>query len=241
MKIALLGYGKMGKAIEKIAISRNHQIPYRIGQDNAHLLSTLTPNTVDVAIEFSHPACAYHHIHTCLQKGIPTVAGTTGWLEQKESLEQYCQAQQGTFFYAPNFSLAAYVFFKLNALLAKYMAPYPDYAVHITETHHTTKQDKPSGTALQIAQDILERQPALQGWSLAECPIPHTIPITVHRLPEQVGTHAVAYSSPIESLSLQHTAWDRASFAQGVVQVAEWIPDKKGILTMDDFFEIQKT
>src|SRR5262245_22970995 len=150
MKLALLGYGKMGRAIEKIALARNHQISYRIGQGNTHLLSTLTPAVVDVAIEFSHPARAYHHIYTCLQKGIPVISGTTGWLEQKNVLDQYCQAQQGTFFYATNFSLGAYIFFKLNALLAQYMAPYPDYTAHITETHHTTKQDKPSGTALQI-------------------------------------------------------------------------------------------
>jgi 4-hydroxy-tetrahydrodipicolinate reductase len=164
MKIGLVGYGKMGKAIEQVALQRGHTVPYRISHRNRDCLKYLTQQSVDVAIEFSQPEAAYKNIYTCLQQGVPVIAGTTGWLDRKKEIEQYCREKNGTFFYATNFSLSVHIFFKLNSLLANYMDRCPDYEVSIEETHHTTKKDQPSGTAIQLAEGIIQNLNRKKRW-----------------------------------------------------------------------------
>jgi len=239
MKIALIGYGKMGKAIEQIALEKGHTIVYRLDHQDKEVLTQLTPQTVDVAIEFSQPEAAYNNIYTCLQQGIPIISGTTGWLTHQPAIEQYCRETQGTFFYAANFSLAVHIFFKLNALLAKYMNRLPGYTVSIEEAHHITKKDQPSGTAIQLAEDIIKNSTTKTKWINTATQEPDTVSIISQRISESPGTHIINYSSNLESLELKHTAHSRESFAQGVVLVAEWIQDKKGVLGMDDFLNLK--
>ncbi|MHB9147746.1 MAG: 4-hydroxy-tetrahydrodipicolinate reductase [Candidatus Amoebophilus sp.] len=239
MKIALIGYGKMGKAIEQIALQRKHHITYRIDYQSESLIKQLTPETVDLAIEFSQPEAAYNNIYTCLQQGIPVISGTTGWLTHQPAIEQYCQETQGTFFYAANFSLAVQILFKLNALLAKYMNYLPGYTVSIEEIHHITKKDQPSGTSIQLAEDIIKNSATKTKWINTAMQEPDAVSIISQRISESPGTHIINYSSNLESLELKHTAHSRESFAQGVVLVAEWIQGKKGMLGMDDFLNLE--
>jgi 4-hydroxy-tetrahydrodipicolinate reductase len=239
MKIALIGYGKMGKAIEQIALQRDHQITYRIDCEDKSLLTQLNPQIVDVAIEFSQPEAAYNNIYTCLQQGIAVISGTTGWLTHQRAIEQYCQEVKGTFFYAANFSLAVQILFKLNALLAKYMNRLPSYAVSIEETHHITKKDQPSGTAIHLAEDIIKYGFTKTKWINAATQEADTVSIISQRIDESLGTHIINYSSNLESLELKHIAHSRQSFAQGVILVAEWIKGKKGVLGMDDFLNFE--
>lgn len=238
MRIALIGYGKMGKAIEKIAVARGHTISCAIQRDNAAKVSNLDRAEIDLVIEFSTPALAYQHVYSCLEKRLPVLCGTTGWVEQKAELDQYCLDQGGTFFYSTNFSLSVQVFFKVNEMLARYMTFFPDYQVKVEETHHLSKKDQPSGTALEIAKEIIKNRKGFQGWSLADEAIGDTLPIACHRVGEAVGSHKVTYESGREILSLEHISLDRMSFAYGVMQVAEWMyPGQQGVLTMDDFLK----
>jgi 4-hydroxy-tetrahydrodipicolinate reductase len=239
MKIALIGYGKMGKAIQQIALRRGHHITYRIDYQDKSLLTQLSPQSVDIAIEFSQPEAAYNNIYTCLQQSIPIISGTTGWLIHKPAIEQYCQEMQGTFFYAANFSLAVQLLFKLNTLLAKYMNRLSDYAVSIEETHHITKKDQPSGTSIQLAEDIIKNLPIKTKWTNTATEAPDTVGIISQRISDSLGTHIINYSSNLESLEIKHTAHSRASFAQGVILVAEWIQGRKGVLGMDDFLNFE--
>lgn len=239
MKIALIGYGKMGKAIEQIALQKKYTIAYQVDYQNKSLVTQLTPQTVDIAIEFSQPEAAYGNIYTCLQQGIPVISGTTGWLTHKPAIEKYCQEKHGTFFYAANFSLSVQILFKLNTLLAKYMNHLPDYAVSIEETHHITKKDHPSGTSIQLAEDIIKNLPTKTKWINAATQDTDTVGIVSQRISESLGTHIINYSSNLESLELKHTAHSRESFAQGVILVAEWIRGKKGVLGMDDFLNFE--
>ncbi|OJW68407.1 MAG: 4-hydroxy-tetrahydrodipicolinate reductase [Candidatus Amoebophilus sp. 36-38] len=239
MRIGLVGYGKMGKAIEQIALQRGHTVSYRINHSNRDCLKYLTNQSVDVAIEFSQPEAAYENIYTCLQQGIPVIAGTTGWLDRKKEIEQYCYEKNGTFFYAPNFSLSVHIFFKLNVLLAKYMNRCPDYEVRIEETHHTTKKDQPSGTAIQLADGIIQNLNRKKGWINTPTQEVDTVGIVSHRVPESTGTHVVEYNSKLDTLEIKHIAHSRESFAQGVLLVAEWIRGKKGVLDMDDFMKFE--
>ncbi len=235
MKIGLIGYGKMGKAIERIALQRNHIVAWQIGSKDAGLLHTLHPKSVDVAIEFSQPEAAYLNVYTCLQQGIPVICGTTGWLERKPAIEHYCQEQGGTFFYATNFSLAMQLFFRLNELLALYMNPYPEFQVTLEETHDVTKKDQPSGTAIQLAESIIKNLNRKTNWVNTSTTEPSQIAIVSHRIPHTMGTHVVQYSSSLEELSIKHVTKNRDSLAQGVVLVAEWMQGRKGILGMEDF------
>lgn len=237
MKLALIGYGKMGKAIADIAIQRGHEIAQIIGSTNSDSLAHMNPQAVDVALEFSEPAAAYHNIHQCLSQGIPVISGTTGWLQHQKDIEQYCRAQGGTFFYATNFSIGAHIFFKLNQLLAKMMSQQEDYRVSIEEIHHTSKKDAPSGTAITLAEGILQQISSKKQWINESSDQEDTIPIYSRRLPDVAGTHMVTYASPVDTISIQHTAHSRQGFALGAILVAEWLHTqrKKGVLGIDDF------
>lgn len=235
MRILLIGYGKMGKAIEKIAIERGHSIAGAIDADNSGLLQKLTKADVDVAIEFSQPATAFDNIATCIKNGIPVISGTTGWIDRLDEIKSYCEAQNGTFLYASNYSLGVNLFFKLNSFLAKMMTPYNEYNIGMEEIHHTQKLDAPSGTAITLAQDIIKENAAYSTWHEGEYAAQGQLPIKSLRIDQVPGTHSVTYESPIDSIEIKHTAHSRTGFALGAVLVAEWISDKKGVQTMDDF------
>lgn len=238
MNILLLGYGKMGKAIEQEALQRGHQIVHKIDVDNQADLATLDSTTIDVAIEFSQPQAAYDNIRQCLSKGISVISGTTGWLAQKEELEAYCQAQQGTFFYASNFSIGMNIFSKINAFLAQLMDQRPEYKVTLEEVHHLEKKDAPSGTAITLAEGIIQNLHHKKDWQLAPVQQADSLEIVAKREKDVPGTHTVTYTAPVDTLELKHTAHSRAGFALGAVLVAEWIQDKQGILAMDDFLKL---
>ncbi len=238
MRILLIGYGKMGKAIEQVALRRGHYIAYKIDLSNSASLATIYPQTIDVAIEFSQPEAAYDNISQCLSQGIPVIAGTTGWLAQKEALDAYCQAQQGTFFYASNFSLGMNILFKVNTLLAQLMDHHPEYEVTIEEIHHLEKQDTPSGTAITLAEGIVKKMRHKRAWKLSPADTEDTVSIVAKREKDVLGTHTVTYTTLLDTLELRHTAHSRESFALGAILVAEWIQDKQGILGMEDFLQL---
>ena len=241
MNILIIGYGKMGKTIEALAQERNHAIIYKVDQHTPDTLEDVDASKVDVAIEFTQPDAAPNNIRFCLEHGIPVVSGTTGWLSQKAEIEAYCNQQQGAFFYASNFSIGVNIFFRLNQYLASMMKAYPDYQPRLEEIHHIHKKDAPSGTAITLAEAIVHTLPNLQEWILtdqkAEKPPNHSLPITSVRKDEIPGTHIVRYSSDIDDIVISHTAHSRKGFALGAVLVAEWIRNKKGVYTMDDFLQ----
>jgi 4-hydroxy-tetrahydrodipicolinate reductase len=237
MNIALLGYGKMGKLIGEIAEARGHTLVAKINLENQHLRESLDPKSVDVAIEFSQPEAAIDNIQWALNHGIPILSGTTGWLSKLPEIKLLTQQKGGTFFYASNFSIGVNVFFKVNALLAQLMNETSGYQVTLEEIHHTAKKDAPSGTAITLAEGILSHYAKLKNWNLVgETPNgPSSLPITSKRIDPAPGTHSILYSSDIDDIQITHTAHSRQGFAQGAVQVAEWILEKKGVLSMDDF------
>ena len=229
MKIALLGYGRMGQAIEKIAIERGHKIVAKIDKDN--------PNEsykADVAINFSVPMAAYENITSAIDKKIPVVCGTTGWLDRLDEVETLCQQNEGAFLYASNFSLGVNLFFELNVKLADMMQKQPLYTASIEEIHHTQKLDKPSGTAITLAEGIPS---AGNVWHLVE-DNGEGVPITSIRKDEVPGTHTVTHRSEIDEISITHTAHNRTGFALGAIIAAEWIQNKKGIFSMRDVLQL---
>lgn len=238
MIIGIIGYGKMGKAIAAIAEARGHQIFDKIDIDNRYVLKNWSPAQIDAAIEFTAPDQAFDNIKTCLELGIPVVSGTTGWLHRKAELDQFCQQKNGTYFYASNYSLGVNITFKVNQYLARIMNAYPDFKVGMEEIHHTEKKDAPSGTAITLAEGIIDEIDRIQKWSLDAGPDQGTLPITSIREGKVPGTHTVTYSSENDEITLQHKALSRRGFALGAVLVTEWIQNRKGILTMDDFLEL---
>jgi 4-hydroxy-tetrahydrodipicolinate reductase len=242
MNILILGYGKMGKIISEIAESRGHKIVAKINLENQADLNTMDPAAIDVAIEFSQPESAVKNINWAIEHNIPIVCGTTGWLEHKESIENLTKEKQGTFFYASNFSIGVNVFFKVNSYLSKLMSDIKDYQISIEEIHHTEKKDAPSGTAITLAEGIIKEQKALEQWVLMNenpSPTSRQLPITSLRIDPAPGTHTIKYESEIDTLEIKHTAHSRKGFALGAVLVAEWIKNKKGVLSMDDFLSFQ--
>lgn len=232
MKIALLGYGKMGKVIEKIALQRGHNIVLKISsKDKEYSLSG-----VDVAIDFSTPESAVNNITKCLNNDTPIISGTTGWLENYESIIDLCKTKNGTFLYASNFSLGVNIFFELNKTLAKLMNDLPNYNVSMEEIHHTQKLDAPSGTAITLAKGIIENS-EYKNWTL-EAPQSYEIGIKAKRIDKVPGTHEINYDSDVDSIQIKHTAHSREGFALGAVIAAEWIHGKKGIFTMKDVLNI---
>lgn len=234
MKIALIGYGKMGKAIEEVAQAKGHEIVLRVAIEN---LEDNTPENIrksDVAIEFTGPDSAYDNIKLCLQAGVPVVSGSTGWLERYEELKQFCLTENKTFLYASNFSIGVNIFFEVNKRLAELMAPHPDYDVSMREIHHTQKRDAPSGTAITLAEQILEKIPRKKEWLNAFSDTPDKLSIVSERVDPAPGTHQVKYSSDIDDIEIIHTAHSRMGFAAGAVLAAEFIYDKKGVFSMKD-------
>jgi len=238
MNILILGYGKMGKTIEGIAIKRNHTIVERIDVNNQDQLEWIRSEDVDVAIEFSQPDAAFRSISICLEKGIPVVSGTTGWLDRKEDIERLCNEYNGTFLYASNFSIGVNVLFKVNKYLANIMNQYSDYNPSMTEIHHTEKKDAPSGTAITLADDIIENVDRVTSWENRETTQTNILGIESERTGQVPGTHSIKYRSNIDEITLSHEAFGREGFAMGAVLVGEWIINKKGILTMEDFLDI---
>ena len=237
MKILLLGYGKMGAIIENMAIERGHTIAAKISSKNKSELNDLKSSEVDVAIEFSQPEAAFSNISYCLNNQIPVLSGTTGWLEKREQVETMCREKKGTFFYASNFSIGVNLFFKLNEQLAQMMNNFEEYQAEIEETHHVHKKDAPSGTAISLAEGVIKNVDRLNDWKLDEEDT-KSLTIKAHREDEVPGTHSVLYSSEIDDIEIKHTAHSRAGFAKGAVMVAEWLKDKTGVLSMDDFLKI---
>ncbi len=228
MKIALLGYGKMGKVIEQIALERGHEIVLRKDQD----ISFDGLQLADVAIDFSVPNSAAVNITACLNNGIPVISGTTGWLVNYQKMVDLCEAKQGGFIYASNFSLGVNVFFELNEYLAKMMSNLKQYNVSIEEIHHTQKLDAPSGTAITLADGIIKNSD-YTNWTL-ETPISKEIHIEAKRIENIPGTHSVFYNSNVDQIEIKHTAHSREGFALGAVVAAEWLVGKKGVFTMKD-------
>ncbi|AXG70341.1 4-hydroxy-tetrahydrodipicolinate reductase [Kordia sp. SMS9] len=233
MNIALLGYGRMGKEIEKLALSREHTIVHKI-QGN---IQNYDFKNVDVAIDFSIPTAAFDNITHCIKQQIPVISGTTGWLEKYEEVVKLCETENSAFIYASNFSLGVNIFFEMNAYLAKMMSQLEDYSVSVEEIHHTKKLDAPSGTAITLAEGILQHT-NYNDWKLGKAENEDEIPIVAKRIPEVPGTHKITYASAIDSISIKHEAHNRQGFALGAVVAAEWIQGKKGVFSMKDVLNI---
>jgi 4-hydroxy-tetrahydrodipicolinate reductase len=241
MKIALIGYGKMGKAIEKIAVERGHSVVAIY--DSKNIFSADAIDKIDVAIEFTKPDLAVNHIKKCIDAHIPIVTGTTGWFNQLEEIEAYTEQNNGAFLHASNFSIGVNIFFAVNRKLAQLISKQPEYQVSIEEIHHLQKLDAPSGTAITLANGILENNLNLKEWVLGESKAPsfesHQIPITARREPDVPGTHSVKYESEIDTISIHHEAHSRHGFALGAVIAAEWLFGKKGVFTMNNVLNIE--
>jgi len=228
MRVSLIGYGKMGKIIEKISQSRGHEVVARIDETPRKEIL----NNPDVVIEFSSPESAYDNIKICLDIGIPVVCGTTGWLDKKSEIEKYTVEKNGTFLYGSNFSLGVNLFFTLNKKLAKLMNPFQEYIPQLEEIHHVHKKDIPSGTAITLAEGIIENS-NFDVWKLDKTS-ENKLGISALRKDEVPGTHSVFYKSNVDEIEIKHTAFTRDGFALGAVIAAEWIVDKKGVFSMDD-------
>ncbi|GAA0891109.1 4-hydroxy-tetrahydrodipicolinate reductase [Fulvivirga kasyanovii] len=238
MNILLLGYGKMGRAIEAIAIERGHNIVGKINENNLNDIKKHNSTNTDVAIEFSQPDAAFDNIKYCIDNGIPALSGTTGWLDKKANIETLCKQKEGTFFYASNYSIGVNLFFKLNEQLATLMKAFDEYNVDIEEIHHTEKKDAPSGTAITLAEGILKHATGKKQWINKPYGSKEDLVINSIREDKVPGTHTIKYSSAVDDIEIKHTAHSREGFAKGAVMVAEWLKDKKGILDMKDFLKL---
>ncbi len=232
MRIALIGYGKMGKAIEKIALSKGHTVVLKVEEGTD--LTQLIEKKPDLAIEFTQPESAFNNISFCINNGIPVIVGTTGWLDRLPDVERLCKEKNGTFLFASNFSIGVNLFFELNKWLSDKISQL-SFTPSMKEIHHTEKKDSPSGTAITLAEGIMASYPSISEWTNAESADHKKLGIVSERIPNVPGTHTVSYSSPLESIEITHTAHDRSVFAEGVVKVGEWIHQKKGVFTMSDF------
>ncbi|QYS88583.1 4-hydroxy-tetrahydrodipicolinate reductase [Flavobacterium davisii] len=234
MKIALLGYGKMGKVIEKIALERGHDIILKKSSQN----SFDGLEKADVAIDFSVPTSAVTNITTCFEKNIPVVSGTTGWLEQYQTMVDLCTKKEGAFIYGSNFSLGVNIFFELNSYLAKMMANLEQYHVSMEEIHHTQKLDAPSGTAITLAEGIIQNS-KYDNWTMNP-PTNTEIHIEAKRIENIPGTHSIFYDSKVDQIEIKHTAHNREGFALGSIIAAEWLVNKKGVFTMKDVLSLKQ-
>ncbi len=234
MRIALIGYGKMGRAIERIAEGRGHTIILKIDVDNISEMTRENLSKADVAIEFTGPSSAADNLLKCAEYGVRAVSGSTGWLEKYPAVKQAFEKYGSAFVYASNFSIGVNIFFELNKKLAGLMAPFPDYAVEMREIHHTQKKDAPSGTAITLAEQILANIPSLKTWVNNRSEEAGVLPILSERMDPAPGTHLVKYHSPIDDIEIIHTAHNREGFAGGAVIAAEFIQNKKGIFSMKD-------
>ncbi|TCN66686.1 4-hydroxy-tetrahydrodipicolinate reductase [Acetobacteroides hydrogenigenes] len=238
MRIALVGYGKMGKEIEKIAKERGHCISIIIDQDNSEDMNSTSFKQADVAIEFTNPYSALNNINCCINSGVPVVCGSTGWLDHLPEISEYVKAQNGALFYASNFSLGVNIFFKVNQHLASIMSKFNDYSVEVEEWHHNQKLDSPSGTAITAAEGILESYTNKNGWINQSVNDSNKLGIISIRKGEIPGTHTVTYDSPVDKIVLTHEAKSREGFALGAVLAAEFLAGKTGVYTMSDLLAL---
>lgn len=239
MNIALIGYGKMGKAIEAVALDRGHRIGLKINSANIDAFTEVNLQQCDVAIEFTNPHSAVYNIEKCFKAGIPVVCGSTGWLEHWEIVQRSCEKYNGTLVYASNFSIGVNLFFELNKKLAALMNEQPGYDVQVTEIHHTQKKDAPSGTAITIAEQILATIKRKENWVNHTAANSSELEIISKRIDPAPGTHTVTYSSAIDDIAITHTAHNRTGFAGGAILAATFIAGKKGIFTMKDVLSLQ--
>jgi 4-hydroxy-tetrahydrodipicolinate reductase len=238
MNIALIGYGKMGKAIEEAALKKGNKVVLKIDLANLGDFTKEKIHKADVAIEFTGPQTAYQNISSCLEFGVPIVSGSTGWTEKMEDIIKLCKQTNGSFIYSSNFSIGVNIFFELNKTLAELMADRTDYEVILEEIHHTQKKDAPSGTAISLADQILQIISRKKKWVNALSDNPEDLEIISQRIDPAAGTHQVRYSSSIDDIEIIHTAHNRQGFALGAVLAAEFIKGKKGIFTMKDVLNI---
>ena len=234
MKIALLGYGKMGKAVEEIALERGHNVVFKINAENSESLKKDNFKQVDLAIDFSTPSTAKQNIELALKTKTPIISGTTGWLNDLEEIEKLCIAENSAFLYASNFSLGVNLFFELNKSLAQLMSKHSQYSIELEEIHHIQKLDAPSGTAITLAEQIISSDNQRTKWVLNDIAKPQELTISALRKDTVPGTHTVTYESEIDTISIKHEAHSRKGFALGAVIAAEWILNKKGVFTMKD-------
>ena len=237
MKIALIGYGKMGQMIESLATEQGHEIVLRIHIDNTSEFTKENISSADVAIEFTGPDSAYENVIRLLEYGIPVVSGSTGWNQQLPIAKLRCQELNGSFLHASNFSIGVNIFFEINTILARLMASLP-YSVSMKEIHHTQKKDAPSGTAVTLAEQVISQIPGLEGWINEAVPSPGQLPIESIREDPAPGTHFVKYHSEVDDIEIIHTAHSRKGFALGAILAAEYISNKKGIFSMKDVLNI---
>ena len=233
MRIALFGYGKMGKVIDKIAKKRGHKSIYRIDENSINY----DLKKVDVAIDFSTPKAAFSNINMALENSIPIISGTTGWLDNYNKAVKLCNEKNGAFLYASNFSLGVNIFFEINRQLAKIMSNHPEYVIKMKEIHHIEKIDAPSGTAITLAESII-KETDYQKWSLNKDFKENEISIEAQRLSDKTGTHEVIYKSDIDEIKIKHAAVNREGFGIGAVIAAEWLIGKKGVFSMKDVLNI---
>jgi 4-hydroxy-tetrahydrodipicolinate reductase len=234
MKIALIGYGRMGHEIEEIAVKRGHSVDLKIDIDNSCDLNTDKLKFIDVAIEFSVPESAVRNISSCLNAGVPVVSGTTGWLKDYDKAADLCMRNGTSFIHSSNFSIGVNLFFRLNSEFAKRIKEYNDYIVSIEEIHHIKKLDAPSGTAISLADDIIKQHPGYDGWTMENIISENKIPIHSVREGTVPGTHIVTWDSSIDTISLRHEAKNRKGLALGAVVAAEFISTRKGVFSMAD-------
>lgn len=234
MKIAIIGYGKMGEQVERAALERKHKIVAYIDSETDWKKYWNEFESADVAIDFSMPSVVVANIQRCFEAHKPVVVGTTGWMDQLPAIQKQCEQEGQSLFYASNFSLGVNLFFRLNKYLAKIMAKYEDYDVNIEEIHHTSKKDAPSGTAIVLANDIIAMHPQKESWVGEMNENRSELSISSQRLGDQIGTHSVIYTSPMDEITITHRSFNRKAFAIGAVSAAEWLLDKKGLFTMDD-------
>lgn len=238
MRVALIGYGKMGKAIEEIILQRSHEVVLKIDEPNINDFTKENFAKADVAIEFTSPHSAYENIKKAISFGTPVVSGSTGWTERIDEIKKYCLEQNSAFIYASNFSVGVNIFFEVNKRLAELMSSHPDYIIEMEEIHHTQKKDAPSGTAITLAEQILELVKRKKRWINEKSNDGQAIPIISKRIDPAPGTHTVSYLSPIDDITITHTAHNRKGFALGAVMAAEFIRDKKGIFTMKEVLNL---
>ena len=237
MKIALIGYGKMGKTIEKIALKRGHEVVSIIDENNLEEFDSDNFKSADVAIEFTQPTSALNNYRKCFAANVPVVAGTTGWLDDLDEVKEACKDGKQTFFYASNYSLGVNIFFALNKHLAKIMNNYPDYNVYMNETHHIHKLDAPSGTAITLAEGLIENMDRKLEWKLEKEDVPSDLKIQAFREGEVPGIHEIIYESDVDTISIKHDAKSREGFALGAVVAAEFTYDKKGFIGMAEMLK----
>ncbi len=239
LKIAIIGYGKMGKTVEETALARKHHIILIIDNEDDWTTKGEKLKDCDAAIEFTTPETAADNIRKCFEAGVPVVSGTTGWYHDLPNIEKLCLKQKNTLFFASNFSIGVNIFFALNEKLAGMLSYLEGYHPRIIETHHTEKLDAPSGTAITLAKQIIDARKSLDKWGDASEILPsNVLPVKSYRIENITGTHVVHYNSVIDSIEIKHTSHTRTGFAEGAILAAEWVQNKEGIFTMQDMLNL---